>query len=113
MLLLLFACNAPQAGKESIAAADMLTRDYAQRELRASVAGTDCTILLIRSKTPLDIATIESIHYGTGEYAAKGAVERFAERRRFRAVVYRDPSGIVQTYGSITRDEAQSMPRCR
>jgi len=112
MLLLLFACNVPHADKATIAAADMLTRDYETKELDARVAGTDCKVLLIEAEMRLDQTTVEKIHYGTDEYAANGGVEQFAHPR-FRAVVYRDPSGVVRTYGSITLDEAQSMPRCR
>lgn len=112
MLLLLLACNGPQADKEIIAAADVLSRDYAKQSLEAKVAGADCKVLLIEAKTRLDEATIESIHYGTGDYGAHGGVEQYADRR-FRAVVYRDPSGIVRTYGATTLDEARSMPRCR
>ncbi len=112
LLLLLFACNAPRAEQETIAAANVLTRDYAKQALEASVAGTDCKVLIIEARMPLDAATVESIHYGTGEYGAHGGVEQFADRR-FRAVVYRDQSGIVRTYGSTSLDEARSMPRCR
>lgn len=112
VLLLLFACNVPHADKETIAAADVFTRDYEKQELAARVAGTDCKVLLIQAEMRLDDVTVESIHYGTAEYSANGGVEQFAERR-FRAVVYRDPSGVVRTYGSITLDEARSMPRCR
>ena len=112
MLLLLVACNMPRAERETRAAADLLSRDYAKQELEAKVAGTDCKILLVESEAPLDNVTIESIHYGTGEYGAHGGVEQFAHRR-FRAVVYRDESGVVRTYGSTTLDEARSMPRCR
>jgi hypothetical protein len=60
----------------------------------------------------LDQTTVEKIHYGTDEYTSNGGVEQFAHSR-FRAVVYRDPSGVVRTYGATTLDEARSMPRCR
>ena len=111
LLLLLFACNVSRAEKETIAAAEELTRDYAKHGIEARVGGTDCKVLVIEARKRLDDATVESIQYGTDQYEAHGGVEQFAGRR-FRAVVYRDPSGVVRTYGSTTLDEARSMPRC-
>ncbi len=113
LFLLLLACHAHRAGKEAIAAADLFTRQHEARQLRASVAGSDCRILLIRIGTGADDALVESIHYGTQPYDAFGGVEQFAHDRGFRAVVYRDAAGNLRTYGATTRDEARSMPGCR
>lgn len=113
MFVLLFACHVDPAAKDTIAAAKQLTRDYGKSELQAFAAGQDCKVLVIESETKLDTTAIESIHYGSGEYGVNGGAEQFSSDHRFRAVAYRDSSGIVQTYGSITRDEARSMPRCR
>lgn len=113
LLIALFACNGHSATKEAIAAANLLTRHYEKQKLQASVAGDDCQVLVIRAKTRLDDRAVESMHYGVGEYAKYGGMEQFADERGFRAVVYRDDQGEIWTYGSITRDEARSMPRCR
>ena len=109
------ACDSgPKAEARVIAAADAWTRKFESERLEARVSGSDCLVLLIRSKTPLDDATVESIHYGTRPYGAyEGGVQQFAEDRKFRAVVYRDDSAEVWTYGSTTRDEAQSLAVCR
>jgi hypothetical protein len=113
MLVLLFAaCYTDPATKEAVAAAKRLTRAYARPELQAYAAGHDCKVLVIESETPLDTVTIESMQYGTGEYSEK-SVEQFAAAHRFRAVVYRDASGVVKSYDAVTRAEAESMPRCR
>ena len=113
LLLLLVACNVDPGTQKSIAAANLLSREYRNQELQAAAAGHDCGVLLIESESRLDTTAVESIHYGTGAYGALGGAEQFAEDRRFRAVVYRDRSGIVRTYGATTLDEARSMPRCR
>ena len=109
----LLACNTPRAGEEAALAADLFTRQHRKHELRASVAGSDCRVLLIRGETAFEDDLVESIQYGVGSYDAFGGVEQFARDRGFRAVVYRDPAGEFWTYGATTRAEAQSMPRCR
>jgi hypothetical protein len=112
VLILLFACYTDPAAKQAAAAAKQLTREYAKPELQAFAAGEDCKVLLIESDSQLDTVAIESMQYGTGEYAEK-SVERFAADHRFRAVVYRDTTGVVRSYDAVTRAEAESMRRCR
>lgn len=112
VLVLLVACYTDPATKKAMAAAERLTRDYAKPELHAFVAGYDCKVLVIESEVPLDTVTIESMQYGIAEYRANGGVERFAADHRFRAVVYRDESGVVKSYDSMTRAEAESLRPC-
>jgi hypothetical protein len=110
-VLALIACNAQPVSREATAA-DLFTREHRKHRLQAAVAGSDCRVLLIATETPFDVELVESIQYGTGDYGAFGGVEQFARDRGFRAVVYRDPSGGLWTYGATTRDEARSLPRC-
>ena len=112
LVLALLACYAQPASKEA-AAADLFTQRHREDKLQATAAGSDCRVLLIAIETQFDNDLVESIHYGTGGYEAFGGVEQFARDRGFRAVVYRDPSGGLWTYGATTRDEARSLPRCR
>lgn len=113
-LLLTFAgCYADPQLKIPVEAANALTRDYRRHELVARAAGTDCLVLLVRTRASLDDSTVETIHYGTGEPPFPGGIQQFAEEREFRAVAYRDGGGGLWTYGSITREEAESMPVCR
>lgn len=114
VLTALSACGFNPDAEMPVAAARTLTRQYAKQKLDADAAGTDCLILLVRTKKVVDHATIEAIHYGTGDYIAyDGGVQQYAEDRKFRAVVYRDSAGGLWTYGATTRDEAKSMPVCR
>lgn len=113
LALLLLACNANRADKDAAAAAELFTRQYETRQLRASVAGSDCRILLIRIGDDADEDRVASIHYGTGGYDAFGGGEQFAHDRGFRAVVYRDAGERLWMYGNTDREEAQSLPRCR
>ena len=112
VFVFLFACYADPAVKEAADSAEQLTREFARPELEAFAAGDDCKVLVVDSEARLDTVAIESMQYGTGEYTGK-SVERFANDHRFRAVVYRDPSGIVRSYDAVTRAEAESMSRCR
>lgn len=114
ILIALFACDFNPDAKIPIAAANTLEQHYMKQKLQIHAAGNDCLILLIRAEAVLNDATVESIHYGTGEYNSyDGGVQQYAEDRRFRAVAYRDADGRFWTYGAITRDEAKSMPICR
>jgi hypothetical protein len=115
-LALLFAilgCNSDRADDAASAAAKAFTRQHAAHKLHASVAGSDCHVLLISTEIAFDDELVESIHYGTGGYGAFGGVEQLAHDRGFRAVVYRDRQGGLWTYGATTRDEARALPRCR
>lgn len=111
-VLVLIACDAQPVSKEA-SAADVFTRQHTAHKLQAAAAGSDCRVLLIAIETRFDDDLVESIHYGTDDYKAFGGVEQFARDRGFRAVVYRDPSGGLWTYGATTKDEARSLPRCR
>ena len=112
LVLAFIACHAQPVRREATAA-DLFTREHKTHRLQASAAGSDCRVLLIATETQLDDDLVESIHYGTGGYDAFGGGEQFARDRGFRAVIYRDPSGGLRTYGATTHDEARSLPRCR
>lgn len=114
LLLAAATCTYDPAATASIEAARTVTRDYARQELQAFAAGTDCLVLLVRAAAALDDAAVETLHYGDGESTPyPGGLQQFAERRKFRAVAYQDSTGRLWTYGSITRQEAQSLPVCR
>jgi hypothetical protein len=113
LVLALLSCTAERAGEAEAAAAQSFTRQYDKHKLHASVAGSDCRVLLITSETALDKDLIESMHYGTDGYSAFGGVEQLSRDRGFRAVVYGDPNGGLWTYGATTQDEARTIPRCR
>lgn len=113
-LLILAACTYDPAAQVSIDAANTITRDYAPQNLKAYAAGTDCLVLLIRAGTPLNDTAVETLHYGNGESVLHpGGLQQFAEEKKFRAVAYRDSEGALWTYGSITRQEAQTVRPCR
>jgi hypothetical protein len=114
LVVALGACNHPaRTGQTAADVAEAFTRQHAKHNLSASVAGSDCRVLLITIESTFDDELVESIHYGTGGYEAFGGAEQLARDRRFRAVVYRDSTGELWTYGATTRDEARSLPRCR
>jgi hypothetical protein len=114
LVLALLACPAERSGDAAaVAAAASFTLKHATHKLHATVAGSDCRVLLISIDAPADRHLVESIHYGTGGYEDFGGVEQFARDHDFRAVVYRDVVGGLWTYGATTRDEARSIPRCR
>jgi hypothetical protein len=114
VLLALYSCDFNPRTEKLVHAARQFTKLYATRELHASAAGDDCLILLIRADARLGDASVESIHYGTGDTAGySGGVQQFLENHGFRAVVYTDPDRGRWTYGSITSDEAQSLRPCR
>jgi hypothetical protein len=111
--IMLAACYNPDSNV-TIDAANALTRNAAKQRLKAYAAGNDCQILLVRAKTTIDDAGVETLHYGTGESPVyPGGLQQFAEERKFRAVVYKDSESSLWTYGSTTREEAQTMPVCR
>lgn len=112
LVLALIAC-APRAEKRAATAAATFTHQHAEHELHAFVAGSDCRVLAIETRSTFDHETVESIQYGVGDYDAFGGADQFAKERGFRAVVYRDSAGALWTYGATTRDEARSLRRCR
>ncbi|PYQ31747.1 MAG: hypothetical protein DMF56_01160 [Acidobacteria bacterium] len=113
LVFALAACNGPRAGNTAADNAALFTIQHAKHQLRAAVAGSDCHVLVIETKAEFDDDLVESIQYGIGDYDAFGGADQFAQEHGFRAVVYRDSAGALWTYGATTRDEAQSMPRCR
>lgn len=118
LCLLLTVC-APHPHDAQIAAAATLTDRYASSSmakwnLRGSAAGADCNVLLVETPVVLDDALVEAIHYGTGAYAVvDGGVRRFTRERAFRAVVYRDHTGRVWSYGDLAQAEAEELQPCR
>lgn len=113
LVFALAACRGPRAGDEAATNAALFTMQHAKHHLHAAVGGSDCHVLVIETETKFDDDLVESIQFGTGEYVAFGGADQFARDHGFRAEVYRDPAGGLWTYGATTRDEAQSMPRCR
>jgi hypothetical protein len=114
VLIALLGCDLNPGARIPVAAAQIATQQYAKQDLRADAAGDDCKVLLIRTKKEFDNALVESIHYGIGDSDTyQSGMQQFAEAKGFRAVVYRDAAGDLWTYGSITLDEAKSMPTCR
>ncbi|HEV7766117.1 MAG TPA: hypothetical protein VGQ76_14020 [Thermoanaerobaculia bacterium] len=114
LVFALGACTHPQhTDKAAADVAEGFTRQHAKHRLHASMAGSDCRVFLITIESTFDDELVESIHYGTSGYDAFGGAEQLARDRRFRAVVYRDATGELWTYGATTRDEARSLPRCR
>ena len=105
--------TARPASPAAAAAAELFTRKYTDRKLHASVAGTDCNVLVIAIENGFGDDLVESIHYGASGYETLGGGEQFVRDHAFRAVVYRDEAGHLRTYGATTLDEARSMPRCR
>jgi len=110
---------APSPSNRQIAAASALTDRYAAStlakwSLRGSAAGADCNVLLVETPVVLDDSLVEAIHYGTGACAVvDGGVRRFTRERAFRAVVYRDRTGRVWTYGDVVQAEAEGLQPCR
>ena len=113
VLIAIVACNDPRASEQAAGVAASFTRQHADHKLHASVGGSDCRVLLISIASAADDDLVESIHYGTGGYDAFGGAEQFAYDYRFRAVIYRDSTDNVWTYGATTKEEARSLPRCR
>lgn len=106
----------PQRGARVVAAAE-LTRLYANSRLkdwqvRASVTGADCRVLLVQTPVIMEKTMVEAMHYGRSTYSVDGrSIDQFSHERQFRGVAYRDGSGNVWTFGEITNDETE--PPCR
>lgn len=121
ILLLLFvvaACES-QPNDIRITHANAFTARYAKSRfsgwnVRATAAGHDCGVLLIRTSVLIDKRMVEALHYGGGPYDIhRGGVHDFYRERRFRGVAYQDPSGAAWTYGAVTKDEAETLKPCR
>lgn len=118
VFLLLAACDADTPTIERIDAARALTKQYDRSSisdwrLRATVAGRDCDVLLVRAAIPLDSTMVEAVHYGTGDSrVSEGGIENFCSLQRFRGVAYSDSKRGLWTYGAITKDEVPTLPPC-
>ena len=107
VLIAMFACDFNPAAEAPVNAASTLAKRYEQQKLNIHAAGHDCRILVVQANTPLDRATVESLHYRTD------GIQQSAEDEKFRAVVYRDEAGGMWTYGATTLEEAKEMRLCR
>ena len=109
----------PRSAKAHIDSARKFTDLYSRSRLsgwdiRASAAGADCDILRIEVSIILEDSMVEAIHYGAGSYDVyAGGVQHFSHERMFRAVSYKDASGRLWTYGSLSRNEAETLVPCR
>jgi len=113
-LILLFALAActDDSRNAHIAAAGKFTQHYAQSRLgkwdvRATAAGSDCTVLLVEASIVMDDFMVDALHHGTGAYDVyTGGVQKFADERGFRSVAYRDPRNRVWRFGPATGSNA-------
>jgi hypothetical protein len=102
-----------------VTAARTLTQRYAASRfqawhIRAAAAGSDCGVLLLQTEIILEDSMIEAMHYGAGSYDTyNGGVQRFLRVNAFRGVAYKDVSGRIWTYGSVSPDEAERLVACR
>lgn len=101
-----------------VSAAALFTSQYARSrmsawDLQARAAGSDCTVLFVQTPMIMDSSVVEALHYGAGAYDVyDGGVQRFYRERSFRAVVYKDGSERLWTYGAITAGEAEGLESC-
>lgn len=122
LVFLLLACESHQPASHvasaRIVAAEALTARYARSRLatwdiRASAAGADCSVLLVRTSLILEDSMIEALHYGAGAYAVyAGGVQQFYRDGKFRGVAYKDASDRMWAYGELTSGEEKSLTPC-
>lgn len=120
-LCILLSCNSKQAPPRSdahVTAATLLTERYgaspfAAWRVRATAAGSDCSVLVLQTGIILEDSMIETMHYGAGAYndTIPGGVKKFLTDYAFRGVIYQDVSGRKWTYGAVT--EKEEVTRCR
>lgn len=112
------AMQRPSMARQRIAAADELTRQYADSRLakwniRAHAAGPQCSALVVEIDLIMEDTLIESLHYGVGAYdMIEGGVQRFYRERAFRGVAYRDATANVWTYGILSPPEVKTLEPC-
>ena len=117
ILLTLMACS-DDPREAHIAAAKAFTRHYTQSRLgkwnvRASAAGTGCTVLLVEASIVMDDFMVDALHHGTGAYDVyPGGVEQFARERGFDGVAYKDPRKHLWTYGSAVSHDVATLTPC-
>ncbi|HYC93133.1 MAG TPA: hypothetical protein VEO54_28265 [Thermoanaerobaculia bacterium] len=115
LFLSVLACQRPDA---RVSTASMLTQRYSRSrfekwDVRASAAGRDCRVLLVRTSIILDDSMVEAMHYGAGAYAVDGrGMQHFSREGAFHDVVYRDRTDRVWIYGQLGEDEARSIAEC-
>lgn len=124
-LLLLAAggCDAvawgPRATPERSSAAALFTKRYAssrfaQWGVTARPAGSDCAVLLIRTRVLLDNARVETLQYGAGSSEVwEGGAQRFSRERGFRGVAYRDGADLAWSFDNVTPQEEKTLRPCR
>ncbi len=102
-----------------ISAADLFTRHYGRSALaawnvRGTAAGDDCGVLYVATSIIMEDAMVDALHYGAGAYDIyDGGVQSFSRERAFRGVAYRDASGRVWTYGTVSPEEAARLAPCQ
>jgi hypothetical protein len=116
------ACQPPvrtgHPGDPRIGAARIFTERYAHSrfarwDIRATAAGSDCAVLLVRTSQVMDDSLVEAIHYGAGAYEiVEGGVQGFSQARAFRGVVYSDPTKRYWTFGVVSESEAEELEPC-
>ena len=108
----------PVADPSRAAAADVFNARYARSRfsrwhVQGTTAGPQCDVLFVRTAILLEESMVESIHYGAGAYDVyDGGVQQFYRDRKFRGVVYKDPSLRVWTYGDVQVPEAEQLAPC-
>lgn len=122
LALLAAACQpqtqSPPPRQARITSADFFTQRYAHSrfagwKIQAHASGHDCDVLLVETSVIMEDSMVEAMHYGAGAYGVvEGGVQRFSRDRSFRGVAYRDSSGRVWTYGSITTAEPGILRPC-
>lgn len=118
-VLLVSGCREDRPNGARIAAARMLTQLYrrpvaASWRVRATAAGKDCSVLFVQTPLVLEDSLVEALQYGAGPGDVyRGGAQQFSQERTFRGVAYRDGTGHVWAYGSVTTDEAERLLPCR
>lgn len=118
LLVSLAACDS-RPNDIRVTHADAFTARYARSrfsgwKIRAEAAGPACDVLRIRTAILIDEMMVETLHYDGGDYDVyEGGVQHFYKERRFRGVVYEDPSGRTWTYGALKPGEAEQLQPCR
>lgn len=101
-----------------IAAANGFTDRYARSRfsrwhIRAQAAGADCNVLFVETAIILEDSMVEALHYGSGAYEVySGGVDQFTRDQSFRGVAYKDGTGRVWTYGTLSPGEASHLTMC-
>jgi hypothetical protein len=121
-LCIVLSCNSRQAASRTnvhVTAATLLTQRYATSpfaawHIRATAAGSDCSVLVLQTEIILEDAMIEAMHYGAGAYNTfPGGVKQFTTDHAFRGVIYEDVSGRRWPYGAVTEREKEEVTQCR